>query len=127
MEISVIGRLLKKARRWHVVASEIKPLKQAVSCVGRALQPQEKKKLLETASANPEWLVVRCAAQLALNTTMRGCELKHLRWKNVNFNEGLVHLERSKTHAGLRTIPLNKAALQAFSELWDRAKKLSST
>jgi integrase len=60
-------------------------------------------------------------------TELRGCELKHLRWKNVSFGERLLNLERSKTQAGVRAIPLNKAALQALSDLWERAKELGST
>jgi integrase len=65
--------------------------------------------------------------ELALNTTMRGGELKQLCWKYVDFKKEVVYIERSKTAAGLRTIPLNKTALQALADLWDRAKKLGST
>lgn len=38
---------------------------------GRALTPDEKTKLLETASLKPEWETACWAAILALNTTMR--------------------------------------------------------
>jgi integrase len=68
----------------------------------------------------------RCAIELALNTTMRGGELKYLRWKDVDFKNRVIHVGRSKTAAGLRTIPLNKTAFQALSDLWDRARELGS-
>src|SRR5437870_3531439 len=34
---------------------------------------------VKAAATKPEWLVAWCASQLALNATMRGCELKSLR------------------------------------------------
>jgi len=58
MEMTALGRLLKKARRWHVVAAEIKPLRQQASSVGRALEPGQKEKLLKTARTKPEWKVL---------------------------------------------------------------------
>jgi integrase len=127
MEMSAIGRLLKRARRWHHVAADIKPLKQGPSTIGRALAPEQKNKLLEVVRSKPEWLAVRCAIELALYTTMRGGELKHLRWRNVDFKNRVINVGRSKTAAGLRTIPLSKTAFQALSDLWDRARELGST
>src|SRR5262249_41151744 len=74
MKMSAIGRLLRRARRWQHAAADIKPLKQTASGIGRVLTPEQKKKLLEVARSKPEWLAVRCAIELALNTTMRGGE-----------------------------------------------------
>jgi hypothetical protein len=39
------------------------------------LSVEEKKTLLELAASKPDLMVAKCAAILALNTTMRGCEL----------------------------------------------------
>ena len=78
------------------------------------------------ARSKPEWVVVRCAAELALNTTMRGCELKNLRWENVDFGSRIIRLQHSKTQAGIRTIPLNDVAFDAMSDLLGRAKELES-
>ena len=124
MEVAVIGRMLKKAKRWHQVAADIKPLRQTSTPVGRALEPDQKMRLLEIAATKPEWLVAWCASQLTLNTTMRSCELKSLRWRNINFAERLLRLEYSKTPTGLRTIPLNEPAYQALLELQKRARDL---
>jgi integrase len=44
----------------------------------------------------PEWQVARCAAVLALNTTMRGCELKALRWKDIDLFQQTLTVGRSK-------------------------------
>jgi len=43
MEVAVLGRMFKKARRWQVLA-ELKPLRQTVSSVGRALEPKQKER-----------------------------------------------------------------------------------
>jgi integrase len=94
----------------------------------RVLSTEEKAKLLELSATKPAWQVARCAAVLALNTTMRGCELKGLRWKNTNLFEKVLRIDRqsTKTNAGERVIPLNDDAVLALAELRDRAEKLGS-
>jgi integrase len=56
-------------------------------------------------------------AVLALNTTMMGCELKGLRWKDVNLFEKSFAIQRqsTKTDAGARVIPLNRGAVLALA------------
>lgn len=78
--------------------------------------------LIATSAAKPEWLFARCAALLALNTTMQGCELKGLRLRNVNLIERTVVVKRetTKTNAGARVIPLNRDAVLALGELLSR-------
>jgi integrase len=62
---------------------------------------------------------------LALNTTMRSCEVKGLRWRDVNFMDRALIVRRAstKTDAGERVIPLNANGWIAIRELWDRAKE----
>ena len=52
------------------------------------------------------------ATVLALNTTMRGCELRGLRWSDVNLFVRTLKIQRqsTKTDAGSRVLPLNQAA-----------------
>jgi len=124
MEMGVIRRLLKKAKRWHLVGSEIKPLREPRS-IGRALSHSEKIKLLATANSRPEWQNARLAAILAFNTTMRGCEIKSLRWRDVDLLSRVITVCKSKTAAGERTIPINDAAFSAVRELRNRAQRLN--
>jgi hypothetical protein len=42
----------------------------------RVMTPEEKTALLNKAASRPDWMTAKCAAILALNTTMRGCELR---------------------------------------------------
>src|SRR4029077_14322355 len=126
MEMGAIRRILKRAKRWHVVAEDIRPLKEHRQ-VGRAMAHEEKVRLLRLAAIRPEWQVDRCAAVLALNTTMRGCELKGLRWRDVNLLDRALTVWRSKTEAGERVIPLNSDAMAAILELYKRAQAVGAT
>jgi integrase len=123
-ERDLLRGVLVKARRWHTLnTEELRPLK-VESHVGKALQFEEKLRLLKIAASRPEWQIVRLAAMLALNTTMRACELKGLRWREVDLIERKLTVRRSKTKAGERVIPLNPDAWEAIRELRERAKIL---
>ena len=105
-ELDIIRGVLKKAKRWHMFADEIKPLPSAPE-IGRALSYDEKLRLLKVSASRPEWQTASWAAVLALNTTMRGCEIKGLRWRDVDLMEKTLTIRKSKTEAGERVIPLN--------------------
>ncbi len=121
MEMGAIRRILKRAKRWHLVGGDLRPLKERRQ-VGRALSHEEKVRLLRVAASRPEWQVARCAAILALNTTMRGCELRGLRWRDVSLLDRSLTVRRSKTEAGERVIPLNADAMGAILELYRRGQ-----
>ena len=125
-ELDILRGVLKRAKRWHLVSDQIKPLPIRQN-VGRALTDGEKVKLLRLAASRPEWQTSYLAATLALNTTMRGCELKGLRWRDVNLLERTLTVRRSKTDAGERVIPLNDEALKAIISLHGRAEALGGT
>jgi integrase len=120
MEMGILRRILKRARRWHLFEEDIRPLKEKHQ-PGRALTPEQKSELLNRAATRPEWQLARCAARLALTTTMRGCELRHLRWEDVDWQHELISVRRSKTDAGERTIPLLPDAIAVLQELKQRA------
>ena len=123
LEMGVVRSVLKRAKRWHMLADDIKPL-PARHDVGQALSPEEKLSLQSFAAAKPQWENARWAMTLSLNTTMRACELKGLQWKDVDFLERTVIVRRSKTEAGRRLIPLNDEAWDAIIELYHRAEKV---
>jgi len=123
MEIGILRRILKRAKRWHFVADEIRRLPERRD-IGRALQPDEKLRLLKVARSRPEWETAYLASLLALNTTMRGCEIKQLRWRDIDFIDHNLVIRRSKTEAGERLIPLNANAYQAIMRLRERARSL---
>jgi len=106
------------------LAEDVKPL-PARSNIGRASAPEEKARLSKIANNRPKWQTARPVAVLALNATMRGGELKGLRWRDLHFLQRILTIRlRSKRAAGLRVIPLNAAAWAAVFELRERAKVL---
>src|SRR2546428_8702333 len=82
-------------------ADIIKPLPERGD-IGRALAIDEKLRLIQTAKAKPEWGNARLALTLALNTTMRGCEIKGLQWRDLNPLERTLTIRHRKTQAGGR-------------------------
>ena len=126
MELGILRRILKRAKRWQLVADDIRPLPERRD-VGRALADDEKLRLLRVAASRPEWQVAHCAAVIALNTTLRGCGLKGLRWSDIDLLDRALTVRRSKTRAGERVIPLNKNAMAAILELYHRAQAVGRT
>ena len=125
-ELDIIRGVLKRAKRWHHFAEEIHPLPVRQN-IGQALTYEEKVKLLRRAAARPEWQTAAYAARLALNTTMRSCEIKELRWRDIDMIGRLLTVKRSKTEAGERVIPLNADAWAVTLELYKRCQKLKGT
>ena len=126
LEIGVIRGVLKRAKRWHLFLDEIKPL-PVQHQVGQALSPEERRNLQAAAAQNLDWENARLAMILALNTTMRACEVKGLQWQDVDFLERTITVRRSKTDAGRRLIPLNHEAFEAIVELYHRGQKVVGT
>ena len=91
------------------------------------MSPDEKRHLLRAAALRPEWQTARLAANLALNTTMRGGELKSLLWRDMDLIERTVTVRKSKTEAGERVIPLNSDAFAVVIELFHRAEAFAGT
>ncbi len=123
MEVSCLARVLRRGKRWHLIANEITPLPERRD-IGRVLTPEQKTKLLRTALSKPEWQVARLAMTLALNTTMRACEIRTLQWQDIDSKERVITIRKSKTEAGQRLIPLNRAAWRAILELGERTERL---
>ena len=125
MEVSLLKRLLKRAKRLHLIADEIKPLPEH-NDIGRALSLDEKLRLTRAASFRPGWDNARLAMTLSINTTMRSGEVRSLRWRDVDLMDACVTIRRSgtKTDAGERVIPLNPDAMQAVLELRQRSMRL---
>lgn len=118
--------MLKKAKRWSLIAEDVRPLKEPRS-IGQALSYEQKVRLLHAADSNPEWQNARLAMTIALCTTMRGVEIKNLHWADVDLVRRSFTVRRSKTEAGLRSIPMNDDAYAAILELRERAQAFQGT
>jgi integrase len=60
---------------------------------------------------------------------MRGCEIRGLRWRDIDLIDRALTVRRvtTKTDAGERAIPLNASALTAIVELYRRAQTFGGT
>jgi len=125
-ETGVLGRMLKRAKVWNTIAEDVRTLPERHGAVGKVLPADLKLKLFETAASKPEWTAAHCAAVLAVSTTCRGVEIKNLRWQDVDSFNRVATIQRSKTAAGHRTIPLNGDAMAALARLLERSRELGS-
>jgi integrase len=57
-----------------------------------------------------------------LNTTMRSCEIKWLRWSDVDLLKDTLNIRKSKTEAGVRVIPLTPNASEVLAQLRKRSE-----
>ena len=76
---------------------------------------------------NEEWQRAEAAMALALCTTMRGCEIKRLQWRDIDFLNHAILVRTSKTEAGQRSIPMNHEAEEIVVRLRDRARAFNGT
>jgi integrase len=127
LEVTLLRQVLKRAKRWSVIADEVSNLPENQNIVGRVLTREQKVHLFRTAGSKPEWDVAFCAAVVAVNTTCRKVELLGLRWSDVDLFGRVISIRRSKTEAGHRSIPLNSDAMAAFARLRRRADLIGSS
>jgi integrase len=115
-ELDIVRGILKHAKMWAPMADRVKRLRPGES-PGRAFTEEEKIRIEKTAPTRPQWRTARIAYILAINTSMRPCEMKGLRWSDFDQKQRFIAIRQSKTDAGLRTIPLNDHAFAAMREL----------
>lgn len=96
LELEIVRGVLKRAKRWHLVSDEIKPL-PVQHRMNEALTESVKVHLAEVAAGKPAWENAFLAMTLALNTTMRSCEIKGLRWRHINFFDKALTIYRRTT------------------------------
>jgi integrase len=138
MDVGALRQVLRRFKQWRRLEDEVKMLTEAGGApVGRALTPEEQKRLFEAAASNPEWEHVYCAAVLAANSSMRGVEVKHVRRRDVDLEKvwdvdsatgkGVLNVTRSKNETSKRPIPLNGAARRAVEQMLKKADALGHT
>jgi integrase len=91
---------------------------------GRSTRSSER--LIDTAKSRPEWAVAYHGTILENETGMRGVEVRNLQLKRVDLMAAEIHLQKSKTKGGVRSVPLNTDALESAKQLVIRAQKLGA-
>jgi integrase len=105
-ELSVLRQLLKHAKLWYRF-EDYKTVRNHKPPVGRALTAEEQARLFEVAQSREDWLYAYTAGILGAFCGMRGVEIRHLQWKNVDFTASVLNIRHSKTPAGWRAPTLN--------------------
>lgn len=126
-ELSVLRQVLKHARLWHRFAEDYKPIKNRKPPVGQALTVEQQARLFTLAKSRPEWLFAYVASTLSFYGGMRACEIKALRWRDIELGNALLHVRRSKTPAGWRSPTLNATCLDVIGYLHSQAAALGFT
>jgi integrase len=129
VEMKILRMILRRAKLWTRRADDYKPLPENKRGPGRALSPEEEKRLFEIAAGNPEWEVVYNAAVLEAHTTARSEEIRGLRLADVDPIDRTITIRRSttRTDASCRIVPLDNAATWALVRLIERARMIGAT
>lgn len=125
-EVSVLRQLMKHAHLWYRFKEDYKPIPNHKPPIGQALTDDDQARLFEVAQSNPHWMIAYTAATLGFYCGARACELRGLKWKDVDLVAGLLDIRRSKTRAGWRTPTLNQTCKNALSSLYTAAKAVNA-
>jgi integrase len=126
-ELAILVSVLKEANLWFGALKNYSRLPEGEERVGNALTSTQKRLLEETAASREEWKVAYLAFMLAVNTGMRGAEIKKLRLRHVDLDVRRLAIEDAKTEAGNRIVELNQSAFSAVTKLWVRAQQLGAS
>lgn len=114
--------LLRVIRRARLTVPDVKLL-PVPRVPFRILTPAEKLSLFKAAASKPEWQIAYCAALLTANCSLRPCEIRAIRWRDIDAQERVLMVPFSKTDAGVRVVPLNAEAWAAISAMRQRAER----
>ena len=96
LELGVLSRAI--GQKFGMLWPNLKPLEENHD-VGRALSPDEERRVVEAAARNRSMLI-STIVRIALTTGMRRDEIRTLRWQQIDFVAKTVRVGLSKTEAG---------------------------
>jgi integrase len=108
-DLRFLAQILKQAERERYIARSPFDLGKFFLNEGRerrkpyVLSINDQEKLLSVARPR-----IRVLTVVGVETGMRTGEMLRLKWKDVHFTAGRLHVEQSKTPAGVRTIPMTQ-------------------
>jgi len=113
MELGELSRAIGKT--WRELWPRVRKLEESHD-VGKALTPEEERRLLE-AARGPRRRLIGLFVRVALLTAMRPGEILELTWGQVDFERCVLTVGRAKTKAGTgRQIPMNAELLALLEE-----------
>jgi integrase len=125
MEGQLMRSILNHHDQWKL-DGKYQPLPEPASEAGRSLTPEEEVRLIDTAKSKPHWFVAYHGTILENEAGMRGVEVRNLQMKRLDLMAAEIHLQKSKTKGGVRTVSLSADALESAKQLVMRAQKLGA-
>jgi integrase len=110
---------------WHLLQDDMKMLTVRRE-PRQMLTLAEKQRLFETAASRTDWQRAYCAALLTANGSMRPIKLRQLLWCDFDPVTKTLTIQKSKTEAGTRVIPLNDEAWAAVTAMKQSDDKLET-
>ena len=109
IEIGLVRQILRKYRLWANIQPDVRMLRERED-VGRALTEHEQTRLI-AACKKSRSRSLHVAVVLSLHTGLRNAELRHLRWRQIDFINKSLTVGKSKTAGGEgRVIPFSNIA-----------------
>jgi len=126
-ELCVLIQLLKRIRRWVEIEPHYEQIPLPKESVGRALTPDEERRMLQAGASRPSWARAHNLIILSLHTAagpseMLGLKLQDCFVDNPNTARIFIH-ENTKNKNRVREVPLNVDALGAVKALMQLAKE----
>jgi integrase len=125
-ELGILVNVLREANLWYGPLKNYKRLPEGEEKVGNALTAKQKQLLEITAASKDAWRVAFLAFVIAVNTGMRGVEIKRLQLRHIDWNNRRLTIEHPKNRKVSRKVELNNTAFSAVTKLWVRAQQLGA-
>ncbi|HLK64743.1 MAG TPA: site-specific integrase [Bryobacteraceae bacterium] len=117
MEVGELSRAIGKP--WSVLWPKVRKQEERKD-IGKALSPEEERRLLDAVTDKKRWQVAGTIIRVALLTGMRSGEITGMRWSQVDLESRIITVGKAKTSSGTgRQIPMNDdlfAVLAAHAE-----------
>jgi integrase len=114
--VNVLSRALNKAVKFGHIARNVAMLviPRATKHNVEPLTPEQARALLKATQGHHLEVLYR----VALNLGLRRGEILSLRWADVNLDKHLLTVQKSKTPAGARTLPIPPRLVEALRNHW---------
>lgn len=128
-ELNALAQVLALADLWHPIDKYYEPLPLENWAPPRVLTPEEEDRFFRVARRKSEWQTAYYCSQITTNSTISGCELRHLKLGQLLLNRRPPMIEVPETVKNrfrVRRVPLNDLAYEAVRQLVKLAARKGS-